>query len=377
MERGECNTGSSKLPPTGFTGDDWLRHCLHEGNTVREAIDRIDNNGKGIALITDPQGKLLGTITDGDVRRWILTSKPLEARVAEVLAHKRTSSKYPHPISAPATAGRDAILRLMQERVIHQMPLVDADGTVVGLVTMDDLIPSEPLGMQAVIMAGGFGTRLRPLTIDLPKPMLPVGDRPLMELIVRQLQTAGIRRVNVTTHYKSEKIIEHFGNGDRFGMEFNYVSEDRPLGTAGALSLMEPPKERLLVMNGDILTGVDFRAMLNYHQEHTAMLTVGVRTYEFKVPYGVIEREGDFVRKVVEKPSLTFFVNAGIYLLEPRAHPFIPRGQRFDMTDLISLLIEKGHHVACFPILEYWLDIGQHVDYEKAIKDIQTGRFAA
>jgi dTDP-glucose pyrophosphorylase/CBS domain-containing protein len=370
MERGESNAG--------FTGDDWQRHCLTEGNTVREAIDRIDSNGKGIVLITDPEGKLLGTITDGDVRRWILASKPLEAPVSAVLAHKRASStKYPVPITAPVTAGRDVILRMMQDRVIHQMPLVDADGTVVGLVTMDELIPSEPLGMQAVIMAGGFGTRLRPLTIDLPKPMLPVGDRPLMELIVRQLQTAGIRRVNVTTHYKGEKIIEHFGNGDRFGMEFKYVSEDRPLGTAGALSLMEPPKERLLVMNGDILTGVDFRAMLNYHQDHTAMLTVGVRTYEFKVPYGVIEREGDFVLKVVEKPSLTFFVNAGIYLLEPRAHQYIPRGERFDMTDLISRLIQEGHRVACFPILEYWLDIGQHVDYEKAIKDIQTGRFAA
>jgi NDP-sugar pyrophosphorylase family protein len=206
---------------------------------------------------------------------------------------------------------------------------------------------------------------------------LPVGDRPLMEHILRQLQASGILRINVTTHYKAEKIVEYFGNGDRFGVQLNYVSEDKPLGTAGALGLLESPQERLLVMNGDILTGVDFRALLNYHHEHSAYLTVGVRKYEIKVPYGVIESEGAFVRKVVEKPSLTFFVNAGIYLLEPAAHRYIPTGQRFDMTDLISRLIQEKHRVACFPILEYWLDIGQHGDYEKALQDVKTGRFAA
>jgi NDP-sugar pyrophosphorylase family protein len=266
----------------------------------------------------------------------------------------------------------------MQEHVVRQVPLVDVDGAVAGLVVLDKLIPaSDDPPMQAVIMAGGFGTRLRPLTDDVPKPMLPLGDYPLMEHIVRQLQTAGIRRVHVTTHYKPEKIIDHFGNGDRFGMEFNYIAEDRPLGTAGALGLMDSPTERLLVMNGDILTSVDFKALLNYHQENAAVLTVGARQYEFKVPYGVIEREGPFVRRVVEKPSLTFFVNAGIYLLEPEAHGYIPRGQHFDMTDLIGKLIEHGQSVACFPILEYWLDIGQLNDYEKAVQDVKTGRFAA
>jgi dTDP-glucose pyrophosphorylase/CBS domain-containing protein len=350
--------------------------CLPATTPFREAIDQIDKNGKGIILITDGQGVLVGTITDGDVRRWILAGQSLDAPVASLFEQKK-NSRYPRPVTAPVGTTREALLKLMHDEVLHQIPLVDARGKVVDLVTMDELVPEQALPLQAVIMAGGFGTRLRPLTVDLPKPMLPVGDRPIMELILRQLQASGIHRINVTTHYMAEKIVDYFGNGDRFGVQLNYVSEDKPLGTAGALGLLESPKERMLVMNGDILTGVDFRTLLAYHQEHSATLTVGVRKYEIKVPYGVIESEGAFVRKVVEKPSLTFFVNAGIYLLEPAAHRYIPTGQRFDMTDLISRLIQEKHRVACFPILEYWLDIGQHTDYEKAIQDIKTGRFAA
>lgn len=350
--------------------------CLPAGTTFREVIDHIDKHGKGIILITDERGVLVGTITDGDVRRWILLGHSLDMPVAGLLEQKKHSA-YPHPVTAPAGSTSAVLLKLMQDKVLHQIPLVDKHNRVVDLVTMDELLPSQPLPMQAVIMAGGFGTRLRPLTADMPKPMLPVGDRPLLEVILRQLQASGIRRVNVTTHYMADKIIDHFGNGDKFGVEMKYVAEDKPLGTAGALGLMGSPQETLLVMNGDILTDVDLKALLTYHQEQKAVLTVGVRKYEVKVPYGVIESDGPYVRKVVEKPSLTFFVNAGVYLLEPLAHGYIPTGVRFDMPDLISRLIAEKHCVACFPILEYWLDIGRHGDYDQANQDIKTGRFAA
>lgn len=377
MLRSGIKSISNSLDRIGVAGEALESFFMDPQQSVHDAIDRLDTVGKGIVLVVDSERRLLGTITDGDVRRWMLAGHALEGTLNQLLQFKTTTGRFHHPVTAPLEITSESLLRLMQEHVVHQVPLLDAQGRVAGLVTMDDLLPVGELPVQAVIMAGGFGTRLRPLTIDLPKPMLPVGDRPLLEHIVRHLQSAGIRRVNVTTHFMPEKIKDHFGNGDRFGMRFNYISEEQPLGTAGALSLLEDPQERILVMNGDILTSVDFKALLQYHNENEAALTVGVRKYEFKVPYGVVEREGPFVTQIVEKPSLAFFVNAGIYLLESRCHALIPRGQRFDMTDLISLLLRCGHKVACFPILEYWLDIGQHHDYEKAVQDVKTGRFAA
>jgi NDP-sugar pyrophosphorylase family protein len=205
--------------------------------------------------------------------------------------------------------------------------------------------------------------------------MLPVGDRPLLEVTIARLRSAGISRVNVTTHFMPEKIIEHFGDGSAFGVELNYVSETTPLGTAGALALMAAPQEPLLVINGDILTNIDFRSMLAFHREHQADLTVAVRRYEFQVPYGVLECEGPFVQRLSEKPAYSFFVNAGIYLLEPTAHAFVRRDQRFDMTDLIEVLIANQRTVVGFPLVEYWLDIGQHADYEQAQLDVASGRF--
>lgn len=347
--------------------------CMAPDGPIRQAITCINQNAKGIVLVTDEERRLLGTISDGDVRRAVLAGESLDTPVSELLARK-AGSPYPEPVTALAGTERAVLLRLMQERVVRQVPLLDGDKHVVDLVTLDELLPGPAVPLQAVIMAGGFGTRLYPLTEELPKPMLPVGDRPLMELIVEQLRQAGIRRVNVTTHYMAEKIVEHFGDGHDFGVELSYVAEDRPLGTAGALGLMQAPQEPLLVINGDILTQVDFRAMLVYHQEQKAELTVAVRKYDLNVPYGVVESDGAFVRGLVEKPVLSFFVNAGIYLLEPSVHQCIPNGQRFDMTDLIQRLLEEGRTVASFPVMEYWLDIGQPVDYERAQEDWRDGR---
>jgi NDP-sugar pyrophosphorylase family protein len=204
--------------------------------------------------------------------------------------------------------------------------------------------------------------------------MLPIGNRPILQRTIEQLKKTGIHRINLTTHYKSEAISAHFGNGEEFGVDINYVHEDKPLGTAGALRLLEDNGEPLLVVNGDILTHVDFRAMLAYHRKHDACLTVGVRQYELQVPYGVMECEGAKILGVSEKPKMQFLVNAGIYLLEPRARHCIPAGQKFDMTDLIQCLIREKRPVVSFPIVEYWLDIGRYPDYEKALSDLESGR---
>jgi len=239
---------------------------------------------------------------------------------------------------------------------------------------MEDLLPDQVIPLRALVMAGGLGSRLLPKTENLPKPMLPVGDRPLIEDIFVQLRQAGIKRVNVATHYKSDKISGYFGDGHNFGIELNYVTEDSPLGTAGAIGLLQPEGDNLLIINGDILTRVDFRAMFSFHQEQNAELTVGVRKYDLKVPYGVVECDGILVTKVIEKPVINFFVNAGVYLLSTSVHDYIPPGNRCDMTDLIQILIRDKKEVVSFPIWEYWLDIGQISDYERAQSDIRRGR---
>ena len=345
---------------------DIARLCVTAAETLRDVIRCIDQNQKGIALVIDADRKLIGTLSDGDVRRAMLGGRGLDVRVDALLAEKSAAAVYPRPVTARVGTEPTVLLQMMHDMVIRQIPLLDENERVASLVTMSDLLPEALLPLQAVIMAGGLGSRLLPLTESTPKPMLPVGGKPIMERIIKQLRDSGIRRVNVTTHYRPEKIRSHFGNGQKFGVDLSYVEEQSPLGTAGALALMDTPSEPLLVINGDILTQVDFRAMLDFHREHRAEMTVGVRRYEIEVPYGVIECDGVNVCGLTEKPQVGFFVNAGIYLLEPSVHSYIPNGQCFNMTDLIQRLVERGSTVVSFPIREYWLDIGRQSDYELA-----------
>ncbi len=345
--------------------------CVRRSCTIRNAVGQIDGNKLGIVLVVDEERRLLGTVTDGDVRRALLERLSLEEPVAVILARK-AATRYAKPITASLRADAAMCLRLLKEHNILHLPLLDDHDRVMGLVTRDEFLPAQPPPMRAVVMAGGVGRRLHPLTEETPKPMLRVGERPLLEIIIRQLREAGIKQVQVTTHHKPNKIAEHFGDGRDFGVELTCVEEHRPLGTAGGLALLTPPTETTLVINGDILTQVDFRAMLTYHLEHKADLTVGVRQYDVSVPYGVVECDGPAVRQLREKPVMNFFVNAGIYLFEPVVHRMIPRGQRYDMTDLIQGLLEEGRLVVSFPIREYWLDIGQQSDYEQAQEEVKT-----
>ncbi len=346
--------------------------CLQPGASLRLAMERINQGQKGLVLVVDQERRLMGTVTDGDLRRAILAGRGLDTPLSELLAAK-AGSFYDRPVSAPMGAERGGLKRLMRQHSVRQVPLLDSQGRVADLITWEDLEPNGETGLEAVIMAGGQGLRLRPMTENLPKPMLPVGERPLMEHIVEQLKEAGITRVGVTTHYLPEKIKEHFGDGSGFGVDLRYVTEERPLGTAGALGLMEPPTGPLLVINGDILTRVDFKAMLAFHREQEALATIGVRQYDLSVPYGVVEAQGGFVSGLKEKPVLSFFVNAGIYLLEPAVFRYVPSGLRLDMTELIEALLAEGERVASFPIHEYWLDIGQHQDYLRAQEEFKNG----
>jgi len=341
------------------------KYCVNAKSSLRDVALCINQNQTGIALVIDEGRRLLGTITDGDLRRCVLNDIHMDTGVLEFLGKKEGS-----PITARHGTAEHDLLRVMTDCTIRQIPLLDDEGRLVDLFTMDRLLPSVESRLQAVIMAGGFGKRLLPLTENIPKPMLHVGDRPLLQRIVEQLALTGIRRVNLTTHYMAEKIRDHFGDGSAFGVDINYVAEDQPLGTAGALSLIEKQQGPLLVINGDILTKVDFRAMRHFHDDHKASLTVAVRRYEFQVPYGVLECDGIVVRAVREKPVHACLVNAGIYLVSPEAHSLIPSDTHYNMTDLIETLANTGKLVVTFPITEYWLDIGCASDFEKAKADI-------
>lgn len=347
---------------------------LRSDHSVRDAMTVIGEGQLGIVLLIDEAEKFLTTITDGDVRRAILSGVNVDASVMQVVEEGR-------PIAASITADSSSSLgerrRIMNTAQVKHLPILDVNGHVVDLLVHEDIVPDEFLPVEAMIMAGGFGTRLRPLTDDTPKPMLPIDGQPLMERTIHQLRKAGICNINVSTHYKPEKIIQHFGTGRRFGVNIKYLAEEQPLGTAGALGLVDDPDKPLLVMNGDILTMVDFRALFRFHCEQQADLTIGVRQYDVEVPYGVIRAEDNLVTAIQEKPKLEFLVNAGVYLVEPRVIQEIPAGERFDMTDLIDKLLHLGRPVCSFPIVEYWLDIGRMDDFHRAQEDVKNMRRVA
>jgi dTDP-glucose pyrophosphorylase/CBS domain-containing protein len=334
--------------------------------SISDAVALLDKAGTGALVVCTSGRTLCGLLTDGDIRRAILQGKSLDDASITIASRK--------PVVAPRSIPTWEALRLMNEHDIHHLPVVDDENHVVAFLLRKDLVPDLTLDLSAVIMAGGYGKRLLPLTESVPKPMLPVGDRPLLELTIEQLRRSGIRAVSLTTHYLPETITNHFGDGEHFGVRLNYLKEDHPMGTAGGLKQMKRPEGSFLVINGDILTGVPFKEMLVYHRKHGAVLTVGVRKYEMQVPFGVVECEDVRITKLQEKPSLSFFINAGTYLLEPSALDYIPEGQPFDMTDLMQRLIEAGRPVVGFPIREYWLDVGRHEDYQKAQKDVLKGR---
>jgi dTDP-glucose pyrophosphorylase/CBS domain-containing protein len=339
--------------------------------TIADIIPILDRAGFGVLLLCDKNRKLLGVVTDGDIRRAMMQGWSFDNPCLSIATTQPIFSNY--PISP------DEALHLMDHSrsfLVNQLPILDEQGRVIDLIIRSDLIAEKGLDVSVVIMAGGLSKRLRPLTEDLPKPMLPVGDRPLLEHLIKNLHQIGIEQVNVTTHYLSEKITKYFGSGEDWGVKINYLSEDQPLGTAGALTLIPESNQPILVINGDILTLLDYRAMLAYHKRQNADMTVAVRQYGLRIPYGVLECDESRVVNVREKPDFNFLVNAGIYLLQPGVLKYIPGGQQFNMTDLIETLVGEGIAVYSFPIVEYWMDIGQMEDYEQAQKDIQTGRFA-
>jgi dTDP-glucose pyrophosphorylase len=338
---------------------DWRKTLIAPSATILEAIRVIDTAALQIALVVDENGLLLGVITDGDVRKAILNGTSLNNQAHVIMNRDFTTVN--------TLANREEMLDLMKKKDIKHMPIVDKNGTVVDLKVIIDLIDELKKDNWVVIMAGGAGARLRPLTDDRPKPLLEVGGKPILETILENFVSFGFRSFFISVNYKSEMIENFCGDGCKWGVEINYLREKKKMGTAGALSLLPArPEKPLIIINADLLTNVNIQQLLDFHVEHRAAATMCVQDYHFEVPYGVIKINQHRIKGLDEKPVQRFFVNAGIYVLEPAVLDVIPTQESFDMTELFTRLIDQGFETVAFPIREYWMDIGRVEDYKKA-----------
>ncbi|TKI58591.1 CBS domain-containing protein [Brevibacillus antibioticus] len=337
----------------------WRDLLVSPNTPILNTLEIIDRNARQIALVADESGRLLGTVTDGDIRRGLLKGKALEDPTSTIM--------NPFPTVASPYDSRENILALMKIKQIHQIPIVDEDGKIVQVEMLNDLLRPTKKDNWVVLMAGGLGTRLYPLTHDCPKPLLKVGNKPLLETILQSFIEQGFHKFYISVNYKAEMIQDYFGDGSQWGVTIHYLQEKESLGTAGALSLLpELPKDPFFVMNGDLLTKVNFDQLLDFHKTYQAQATMCVREYDHQIPYGVVTLEKQKLVAMEEKPTQRFFVNAGIYVLSPGALKNIPHNRYLDMPSLFEQLMKEEQQTIAFPIREYWLDIGRMADFERA-----------
>lgn len=343
---------------------DWERTLITPETILRDVLDVIDKAGSQIALVVDTDRHLLGTLSDGDMRRALLRGVSLDDQVQ--------SAMHRNPTVAIHDEDLQSVVAHIRRLGLHHMPRVDRDNRVVGLTLLDDVMLVQPRENWVIIMAGGLGTRLAELTRDTPKPMLKVGSRPLLETIVRGYVAHGFRRFYFAVNYKSEQIEAHFGDGSALGIEVRYLREQQRMGTAGALSLLpQRPTLPFIVTNADLLTNEDHCGMVDLHVASGADATMGVRPYELQVPFGVVQERNGRILGIEEKPTQIFTVSAGMYVLSPQVLDRVPSGQFFDMPTMFDLMVREGLHTRCHRVDGYWLDIGQLPDYERAKVDFE------
>ena len=344
---------------------DWKQTVVCPEASIRDAIKVIDQEALRVALVVDEQFHLLGIVTDGDVRRGLLRQVSLEDNVSLVM--------NPKPLVCTPMDSPEVIQVELERKMLLHMPVVD-NGCLVDLISIQHL-QKKQYENPVFLMAGGFGTRLNPLTDNCPKPLLKVGDKPILEIILERFVSSGFKNIFISLHYMPEMVRDHFGDGSRWGANITYIYENTPLGTGGALGLLpkDIPKLPLIMMNGDVLTQVDCVSLLKFHEEHESVATMCVRKYGLQVPYGVIQAEGHKITDIVEKPVHQFFVNAGIYVLEPKVISQVDSNQHIDMPSLLESIIKQNEVVSMFPLHEYWLDIGQMKDFKQAQVDHARG----
>ena len=339
---------------------DWRNVAVNEQYSIRTALAVLDSASLQIVLVVSQDQTLLGTLTDGDVRRALLRGETLDNPVVSAMNKAPTVGSQ----QDSETAWKNVLV----EQSLRHLPILDQSQKIVGLYYAKT--SRKKCQNPVVLMLGGLGMRLRPLTDSVPKPMLKVGDKPILETIVSHIAEQGFTDFYFCINYLGDQIRAYFGDGERWGIKIHYIEEDNRLGTAGALSLIkEHLKAPFIVMNGDLLTKVDLRSLLDFHQEHQNQATACIREYSQQVPYGVMEVEGTQVSQIVEKPVYRYFVNAGIYSLSPNVLAHVPENSFYDMPTLLDEVLAEKKNVGAFPITEYWMDIGQIPDFEQAQAD--------
>ncbi len=338
---------------------------LQSASSIREAMIAIDDGAMKIAIVVDSENRLVGILTDGDIRRGLIDGMTLSSSIESII--------QTNPIVCYVNDSKEDILAKSLGKKIYHMPVLDAQLKVIGIEDIDSLLEPKARINKVVLMVGGLGSRLRPLTEDTPKPMLKVGNKPILETIINNFKQYGFKDIILSVNYKADVVIEYFGNGAKFGVNIEYVHEDKRMGTAGALSLMRGKfDEPFFVMNGDLLTNVNFEHFLNFHKNSNSIATMAVREYEYQVPFGVINQDEGIITSIVEKPMQRFYVNAGIYILNPEVINMIEDDTFYDMPTLFDDLIKSNKAPISFPVHEYWLDIGQMNELKQAREEYAT-----
>ena len=341
----------------------WKELLIKPSDSLEHAIKILHEGGVRITLVTDKNDKLLGTVTDGDIRRALINKLTMKSEVQVVMNN--------NPVKASKDFSKQELLQLMASKNLIHMPIIDEKGAICGLETIEHLIRSPLYKNPVFLMAGGFGRRLHPLTESTPKPLLKIGGRPIIETIIRQFIDHGFNEFYISTHYKSEQIREYFKDGSQYGVNIHYVHEDTPLGTAGSLGLLPEDISDLpiIVMNGDLITKVDFEDLLDFHNSNESDATMCIREYDVQVPFGVVDIYEGKIGKILEKPLHKFYVNAGIYVLNSNLVKKVDGKSYLDMPDFLENEL-KNKGINAFPIHEYWQDIGRIEEYKKANNDV-------
>lgn len=343
--------------------NNWKNILVSPLSNIQEVLKVIDNESLKLALVVDNKKHLLGTVTDGDIRRALINGISLTHSISDIM--------FETPTIADSSASKVELLELMNNKKLHSIPILD-NGIVVGLETIHHITEKTKYDNPVFLMAGGFGTRLKPLTDNCPKPLLKVGDKPILETMLLSFIKAGFHNFYISTHYLPEMIREYFGCGKKWGVTISYVYEENPLGTGGALGLLpkDLPDLPIIMMNGDVLTKVNLESLLAFHKENNASATMCVREYEYQVPFGVIESDGIKIKSMVEKPTQRFHVNAGIYVVGRKIIEQVKDNEIIDMPTLLERYLDDN--ILMFPFHDYWLDIGRIDDFNRAQKDIKT-----
>lgn len=338
---------------------DWKEILVAPDFTIMQTMKLIDESALQFAVVIDENMRILGTVTDGDIRRGLLKGIPLDASIQKVMNEYPVFEKEGSPLYYYKA--------FMKRMKLKQLPIVNQEKQVQNVLFIDGLTQGIQKENTVVLMAGGLGTRLRPLTDHVPKPMLRIGEQPILETIIESFKSYGFVNFVLTVNYKKEVVKEYFQDGAHLDVHISYIEETNRLGTAGALSLLvEEQKSPLLVMNGDLLTKVNFDQLLNFHNETKSDATMCVREHEYQIPYGVLQTDNHRLISIEEKPIIKNFVNAGIYVLSPEVLKYVPENEYLDMPDLFEQLLKIRKEVSAFPLREYWLDIGRMDDYQKA-----------